>query len=188
MEAPDERDEATAHPTMLHHLKLRLLGRQWSLDLSGELVGYWLLFLRLLVGWWFLHEGLNKYATPEPFRAGWFLEKTGTIVSPVLNAFAGGATEAAVNVVIPMGEVLIGVGLILGCLTRLASSFGAFMMVFFYFGEESWRRGFVNGDLFGLVLFLTIIVFGAGRIWGLDAILEQTNVVSEHPWMRYLLG
>jgi len=173
---------------MLHHLDLRVLGRQWTLDLSGELTGYWLLFLRLLVGWWFLHEGLNKYATPGPFRAGWFLEKTGTIVSPVLNAFAGGATEAAVNVLIPMGEVLIGLGLVLGCLLRLASFSGAFMMFFLYFGEESWRRGLVNGDLFGLVLFLTLVVFGAGRIWGIDARIERTTFVENHPWVRYLLG
>ncbi|MDX1745354.1 MAG: DoxX family protein [Halobacteriales archaeon] len=173
---------------MHYEFDVRLFGRRWTLDLSSELVGHWLLFLRLLVGWWFLHEGLNKYATPEPFRAGWFLEKTGTIVSPVLNAFAGGATEAAVNLLIPVGEVLIGLGLILGCLTRLASFFGAFMMFFFYFGEEAWRRGFVNGDLFGLVLFLTLVVFGAGRVWGLDAVIERTDTVAERPWLRYLLG
>jgi len=173
---------------MVHHVKLLLFGREWTLDLSAQLTGYWLLFLRLLVGWWFLHEGLNKYVTPGPFRAGWFLEKTGTIVSPVLNSFAGGGTEAAVNVLVPLGEVLIGLGLVLGCLSRLASFFGAFMMFFFYFGEESWRRGFVNGDLFGLVLFLTIIVFGAGPIWGIDAILERTRFVEERPWLRYLLG
>ena len=173
---------------MRQQLQTTVLGREDTLELSGTLTGYWVVFLRLLVGWWFLHEGLNKYVTPGPFRAGWFLEKTGTIVSPVLNAFAGGATEAAVNLVIPAGEMLIGIGLILGAMVRTAAFFGAFVTFFFYFGSEHWRRGLVNGELLGLVLFVTIIVFGAGRVWGIDSYLEKTDFVRARPWLRYLLG
>jgi thiosulfate dehydrogenase [quinone] large subunit len=62
------------------------------------------------------------------------------------------------------------------------------MMFFFYFGGEHWRRGLVNGDLFGLVLFLTVIVVGAGRVLGVDAYLEATDAVKNRPWLRYLLG
>lgn len=173
---------------MIQQLQTTILGRKYTLELSGTLTGYWLVFLRLLVGWWFLHEGLNKYVAPGRFRAGWFLEKTGTVVSPVLNAFAGGATEAAIELVVPAGEVLIGLGLILGVLTRTAAFFGAFMLFFFYFGSEHWRRGLVNGELMGLILFVTIIVFGAGRIWGVDSYLETTDLVGNRPWLRYLLG
>jgi thiosulfate dehydrogenase [quinone] large subunit len=142
----------------------------------------------LLVGWWFLHEGLNKYATPGAFSSGWFLEKTGSIVSPILNAFAGGGTEAFVNSIIAVGELLIGLGLILGLLTRLASFFGAFILLFFHYGNETWRRGFVNGDPLGLVLFFTPIVFGAGRVGCIDQYVEQIALVESNPWLRYLLG
>lgn len=173
---------------MVQQLQMTVLGREYTLELSEKLMGYWVVFLRLLVGWWFLHEGLNKYATPGAFKAGWFLEKTGTIVSPVLNAVAGGPTETAINAIIPIGELLIGLGLILGMLTRTAAFFGAVMMFFFYFGGEHWRRGLVNGDLLGLVLFVTIIVVGAGRVWGIDAYLETAEIVHTRPWLRYLLG
>lgn len=173
---------------LIEKIDVVVLGRQYTLNLSAPLTGYWLVFMRILVGWWFLHAGLNKYATPGEFSAGWFLTQQGTIVSPILTAFAGGWTEAVVNIVIPLGELLIGLGLIFGCLTRLASFFGAFMMFFFYFGTETWRRGFVNGDLLGLVLFLTLMVFGAGRVWGVDAYLEETPVVQSTPWLRYVLG
>ncbi|MDY6819592.1 MAG: DoxX family protein [Halobacteriales archaeon] len=173
---------------MTQRFDLSLLGHHYTLTLSATLTGYWIVFLRLLVGWWFLHEGLNKYATPGTFTAGWFLEKTDTIVSPILNIFAGGLAETAINLMIPIAEVLIGVGIILGCLTRLASFFGTVMMGLFYFGNEAWRRGFVNGDLMGLVLFVTIIIFGAGRVWGIDAQLEETDFVQSHQWIRYLLG
>jgi thiosulfate dehydrogenase [quinone] large subunit len=56
------------------------------------------------------------------------------------------------------------------------------------FGNEAWRRGFVNGELLGLVLFITVIVVGAGRVWGLDQYLERTTFVESNPWLRYLLG
>lgn len=173
---------------MNQRLRTTVLGRDFTLTLSGTLTGYWVVFLRLLAGWWFLHEGLNKYATPGPFRAGWFLEKTGTLVSPVLIPFAGGPTEAAINLAIPLGELLIGLGLIVGALTRTAAFSGACLLFFLYFGNEHWRRGLVNGELLGLVLFLTIIVVGAGRIWGVDAYLEETRTVRSNPWLRYLLG
>lgn len=173
---------------MPQQLQTTVLGRQSTLDLSGKLTGYWVAFVRLLVGWWFLHAGLHKYMTPEPFSAGWFLGQGGTIVSPILNAFAGGATQGFVNFMIPLGELLIGLGLILGCLTRLAAFFGAFLMFFFYFANEAWKHGFVNGDLMGLVLFLTVIVFGAGRVWGVDEYLEDTEFVQSRQWLRYLLG
>ncbi|MFB6202068.1 MAG: DoxX family membrane protein [Halorhabdus sp.] len=173
---------------MTEQLDVMILGRQYTLKLSAPLTGYWIVFLRVLLGWWFLHAGLNKFATPGEFSAAWFLEKQGTLVSPVLNAFVGGWTEVAVNILIPVSEVLIGLGVLLGCLTRLASFFGAFMMFFFYFGNEAWRRGFVNGDLLGLLFFLTVIVFGAGRVWGLDVYIEQTSPVQSHEWLRYLLG
>ena len=173
---------------MVQPIQATVLGREYTLALSETLTGYWAVFLRLLVGWWFLHEGLNKYATPGAFTSGWFLEKTGTIVSPVLNAVAGGATEAAINTIVPVGELLIGLGLILGALTRTAAFFGVVMLCVFYFGNEHWRRGFVNGDLLGLVVFVTVIVLGAGRVWGIDAYLERTELVQGNPWLRYLLG
>ncbi|MFB6199198.1 MAG: DoxX family protein [Halobacteriaceae archaeon] len=173
---------------MTEELQSTVLGRTSSLDLSGKLTGYWVAFLRLLTGWWFLHAGLHKYYTAEPFTAGWFLSQTGTIVSPVLNAFAGGGTETFVNYMIPLGEVLIGLGLIVGCLTRLAAFFGATLMFFFYFANEDWSHGFVNGDLMGLVLFITVIVFGAGRVWGIDEYLEDTAIVQSNQWLRYVLG
>jgi thiosulfate dehydrogenase [quinone] large subunit len=177
---------------MTNRLTTTVLGREYTLELSAGLVGYWSTFLRLLGGWWFFTRGLGKYANlwsrADPFSAGWFLEIEGTLVSPILNAFVGGATEAFVNVTIPIAEVLIGLALLLGVLTRFAASWAAIMMFFFYFGNEAWRDGYINGDLLGLVLFLTILVFGAGRVLGLDAYLERTAFVDAHPWLRYLLG
>ena len=45
-----------------------------------------------------------------------------------------------VNVAVPFGQVAIGLGLIVGLLTRLAAFFGALVMFLFYFGNRSVER------------------------------------------------
>jgi thiosulfate dehydrogenase [quinone] large subunit len=39
-----------------------------------------------------------------------------------------------------------------------------------------------------LLLFLTMIVFAAGRYFGLDAVIEKTDFVQQRPRLKYLLG
>jgi thiosulfate dehydrogenase [quinone] large subunit len=40
----------------------------------------------------------------------------------------------------------------------------------------------------GLLLFVTLLILGAGRYYGLDAVLERLEPVDNHPRLRYLLG
>lgn len=172
-------------------LDTTLFGRPTRIDLSGPWAAYWILFMRLIVGGWFLHAGLDKIVVPFD-GAGWmrFATEGGT---PWVHAFLVWAANdptllAITNFMIPWGELLIGVGLIVGGLVRLASFFGVFLMLFFYLGGADWGHGFINGNLLGLVLFITLMVFGAGRVWGLDEYLEDTALVRNNPKLRYLLG
>ena len=145
-------------------------------DLGGTAAGYWVAVLRVVTGYWFLRAGLGKLLAAEPFDAtGWLVN--GTQGSPVHGflAWVGGTPwlMEVVNVAVPVGETLIGLGLLLGALVRLASLFGAFLMVWFYLGNAEWGHGLVNGDLFGLLLFVTLGLLGAGRVLGVDAYLER---------------
>ena len=88
---------------------------------------------------------------------------------------------------VPVGETLIGLGLLVGALVRLAAFFGGILMTFFYLGNAAWSHGFVNSDLMGLLLFVTIGVLGAGRVLGLDALLERTDLGDTRA-AKYLLG
>lgn len=171
-------------------VRTALFGRKVSFDLDAPWTSYWMLFLRLIMGWWFLASGLSKVVEYGVFydAHGWMMFATeGTIVYPITAWFAANAVWLP-NVLIPWGQLAIGLGLLVGCLTRLAAANGALLMVFFYFGNADWENGFVNGDLFGLLLFLTLIVFGAGRVFGLDAHLEDTEIVQNNEWLRYLMG
>lgn len=173
------------------HVDTTVLGTDVSLSFDKPWAAYWMFFLRMLTGWWFLHAGLTKIMEdglmmPEGGLM-WFMGNEAAITYPVMDAFTGSLLPI-VQFLIPVGEFLIGLGLLVGLLTRLAAFNGALLMSFFYFGNMDWAHGLVNGDLMGLLLFITVAVFGAGRIWGLDAIVEKMSWVQKRPWTRYLLG
>jgi thiosulfate dehydrogenase [quinone] large subunit len=170
----------------------RLFGREVSFAVPEVWLAYWLVVLRLIVGWWFMHAGLDKLLAGS-FNAGWFVggAAAGTSLGPFVTLFADGAGLAFVNFMIPVGQLLIGVGLVLGALTRLAAFFGATLMIFFYFinGETGgWAHGVVTGDLLGLLIFAMIATVGAGRILGVDGYLLRTGVVQKYRRLRYLIG
>ncbi len=175
-----------------HRLETRLLGHEVSVTLSGPWTAYWIRFLGFVMGWYFLHAGLDKIVN-WPFDAGWFVggAAQASILAPVVTPFADGAGLAFVNVAVPVGQTLIGLGLVVGGLTRVAAFFGAVLMTFFYFVNGpggAWAHGMVNGDLLALLLFVTVVVFGSGKVFGLDGYLRGTALVENHPRLQYLLG
>ena len=162
-------------------------------DYDETHTGYLAVFLRLITGYWFLHAGVTKFAfvAGEPFNAaGWMLNATAA--SPIHGFFVFAAETpwllTMTNLAIPAGEALIGLGLIVGALVRLAAFFGGFLMVFFYLGNAEWAHGYVNGDLFGLLMFVIVGTLAAGRIMGVDAVIERTEAVRQYPALKYLLG
>ncbi|MDZ7702493.1 MAG: DoxX family protein [Halobacteriales archaeon] len=169
-----------------------MLGKERSMAVSETWLAYWLIILRLVAGWWMLHAGLDKLFN-WPFDASWFVggAAAGTSIGPVVTLFGGGAGLAFTNVAVPVGQFLIGLGLVLGAFTRLAAFFGAFLMVFFYFinGETGgWAHGVVTGELLGLLIFAAIATLGAGRILGVDAYLWDSAFVNDHPKLRHFIG
>lgn len=173
------------------HVDTNVLGTDVSLKFDKPWAAYWMFFLRVLTGWWFMHAGLTKVMENGLMMpasgVGWFMGNEAAITYPIMQAFSGSLLPL-VQFLIPVGELLIGLGLIVGLLTRLAAFNGALLMSFFYFGNMDWAHGLFSGDLMGLLLFMTVAIFGAGRVWGLDAIVEKMPFVQKRPWMRYLLG
>jgi len=173
-------------------VRTRMLGNDVSFSVSQPWLAYWLVVMRLVGGWWMLHAGLDKVAN-WPFDASWFVggAAAGTSLGPLVTPFSGGLGLAFTNVAVPIGQVLIGLGLVLGGLTRTAAFFGAFMMTFFYFinGETGgWAHGLVTGELLGILIFGMIATIGAGRVLGVDAYLARTDLFRNHPRLQYLIG
>lgn len=177
--------------TMATTQKYEFAGFEVTETLTGDWQRAWIAFLRVLTGWWFFHAGVTKIlADGFNFTYGpiYLTTSMGDTVLGPLAVWMGNNLAWLIEPGVPLFETLIGLALMLGAFTRLASVGGVFFMTLFFVGNAGFGHGMVNSDLMGLLLFLTMIVFAAGRYWGLDAILEQTAFVENHPRLRYLLG
>ena len=47
---------------------------------------------------------------------------------------------------------------------------------------------FVDSSLVYLLLLFGLGAWGAGRLLGVDRVLEETDIVRNNPWLRYVLG
>lgn len=173
---------------MTQEMHTNLFGSHVSLRFSAPWAAYWLAFVRVLTGWYVLHSGMGKVFN-WPFDAsGYLLHSGGTVLEPIL-VFIGntGPLLAVTNFMVPVGELLIGIGLIFGGFVRLASFFGALLMSFFYFTNQGWTGSAVSVELMAIILFITLAVFGAGRVFGIDQYLESMNWAQSR-WARLLMG
>ncbi|QLD86239.1 DoxX family protein [Natronomonas halophila] len=163
---------------------------------AHSLSAWFVLALRLVIGFAFLYSGVEKIL--GGFSAqGYLGNVAATNGNPLEGMFLWMSQTPwfveFVNVAVPFGEVAIGLGLIVGLLTRLAAFFGAFMMLMFYFGNWDMAHGPINSDFMYMLVFLSVAAFGAGRILGLDAYVEQYEIdgqpiVEKYPVLDYLLG
>jgi len=161
---------------------------EFSLD--GPLAAYWLATVRVLTGWWFFHSGVTKllqdglaYSYGPMYLKG----MEGTALGPI-PVLMGEHLAWLIEPGVPVFETLIGLAIMAGALTRLAAVGGAFFMTLFWVGNAEFGHGLVNGDLMGLLLFVTMGALAAGRYFGLDAVLERTKLVKRHPKLRYIMG
>ncbi|NHN57580.1 MULTISPECIES: DoxX family protein [Halorussus] len=164
---------------------------------AHSLSAWFVLALRLMMGYAFLYSGWDKITAAEPFSATGYLMNAVPAASPLVDLFHWMGSTAwfadFLSVAVPWGELLIGLALLVGAFTRLAAFFGAFMMLMFYFSNWDVAHGLINGDFAYMLVFLAVAAFGAGRILGLDAIIEQYDLggralVEKYPRLRYVLG
>jgi len=165
---------------------------------AHSLSAWFVLALRLLFGYAFLAAGLDKVLVAGWSAQGYLANVAAVNENPLAGMFAWMADTAwfvaFVDLAVPWGEVLIGLGLVVGLLVRLAAFWGAFMMAMFYFGNWSVEHGIVNSDLAYVLVFLAIAAFGAGRILGLDAYVESyefadgRTLLEKYPRLDYVLG
>ncbi|HEY6608484.1 MAG TPA: DoxX family membrane protein [Candidatus Limnocylindria bacterium] len=156
--------------------------------------------LRIGVGIIFLWAGLEKLLAPEAFSAAGFLQfgtggslgwpfvsgevAEGTIYNPTNDfwvALAGNETAMSIiNILVPWGQVGIGLGLILGLLTRFSAAMGALMMLFFFIAAWDFAYGIVNQHLAYALVTAFLGLIGAGNYYGADRVLGE----EASPWVR----
>jgi uncharacterized membrane protein YphA (DoxX/SURF4 family) len=149
-----------------------------------------LALLRIVIGWHFLYEGLTKLFNPA-WSARPFLEGSRWIFGDMFRWMASGATGIQiVDFLNAWGLTLVGLALILGIVTRLASWAGVTMLLMYYlayppFGGYNYgavNEGsylIVNKNLIELVCLVFISFSRAGQFYGLDYLLKRKKTESE---------
>jgi len=131
--------------------------------------------LRISLGWLFLYAGVEKFMDPA-WDASGFLSGAKTFHS-LYAWFASAGNIGWVNFVVPLGETAIGLGLIFGTFTRLASYFAILLLVLFYFPGLDFphvKSGFlVDEKIIYILVFSGLIYIRAGTIWGLDYFINK---------------
>lgn len=148
-----------------------------------------LTLIRLYLGWQWTMDGWGKVTGPKPFDASGFMH--GIIAKPVVgphkdvlypvyNSFIENFALPNVklfNFLVAWGELLVGLGLILGVLTTAAMFFGLLMNFMYLFG------GTVSANPY-MILLGTLILFAgynAGRFggdyWVIPWVRQYTNPI-----------
>ncbi len=139
--------------------------------------------LRVLIGWHFLYEGLAKLTSPSWSAAGFLLQSRGPFAGVFRWMAADPNVLATVNQLNMWGLTLIGLGLIVGCFTRLASASGLVVILLFYLCNPPFVGYFysiptegsylvVNKNLVEAAALAVVLVTNSGRAAGLDRIIH----------------
>jgi thiosulfate dehydrogenase [quinone] large subunit len=143
--------------------------------------------LRVVVGWHFLYEGIAKLTSASWSAGGYLRQARG----PFAGLFRWIASQpnmlANADLITMWGLTIVGVLLILGLFTRLASVAGIGFILLFYFANPPFVGYFyslpsegsyliINKNLVELCALLVILATRSGLFAGLDRILHRLIV------------
>jgi thiosulfate dehydrogenase [quinone] large subunit len=140
-------------------------------------LGY-IVILRVWIGSYLLYQGIRKFLRDFP-NSGWINRQIGKFDEVELFSWY---KEFLMNLVLPnqelfgylvmYGQVLVGLCLIIGLLTRFSSAVGIFMFINYILGPGMARGGATlgNSETF-LIAMIVLFLTNPGRTLGMDGFL-----------------
>ena len=158
-----------------------------SVSMSMFQIGLMML-LRIFIGWHFLYEGLTKLFTPN-WSAKGYLENADWLFSGVFHFIAANPIVlATVNFLNVWGLIFIGLGLMLGILTKIASMSGAVLLLFYYIANPP----FMTADTFkeGSYMFIDKNIVEMMALFLISALPSFSFIEIQHikSFIRLLLS
>lgn len=151
-----------------------------------KLQRYTLFILRILIGWYFLYEGLAKVFTPNWSAYGYLIDSKG-IFAPFFVSLAENPTLLGITNFINMwGLTAVGLSLILGLFTKIGYIGAMLFLLLFYLshppllfaeyilpteGSYLW----VDKNLILLVTVTVLMLFPTSRVVGFDSLLFRKS-------------
>ncbi|MDR2119018.1 MAG: DoxX family membrane protein [Tannerellaceae bacterium] len=152
----------------------------------SNLQTFWLVALRVLAGWHFLYEGIVKVLNPKWTSLGYLMDSQGWFSSLFHSMANSAGTLGAVNFLNEWGLILIGLSLILGCLTRVGCMGGMLLLFFYYLSHPPFigsddlfmmpREGsylWIDRNLIEMAALAVLYVFPTSHVFGLDGYLMR---------------
>lgn len=177
------------------NLKTEIFGKEVDFDYAEHWVGYSLLAMRIGMGWILLQGALTKIFNPSWTAAGYLSNvPSGNPFTAYWGLMAG---NPLVDQLVIWGLLLTGICLMVGAFTRLSVFSASIMMMLFWASslEGGILQGFpvahgwvINSDIVYVILMVAAAEFGAGRILGVDAYLEETDIVKNNSWLKHFLA
>lgn len=141
-----------------------------------------LVTLRVLIGWHFLYEGIAKLSNPDWSSVGFLLDSKWIFSGLFQNMASNPSVLNTVDFLNMWGLVAIGLGLMLGFLTRPAIIGGIILLSFYYISHPPFvgityampSEGsylWVNKNLIELFALAVLYVFPTSCIIGIDRFL-----------------
>jgi thiosulfate dehydrogenase [quinone] large subunit len=141
-----------------------------------------LVALRMLIGWHFLYEGLAKMLNPYWTSAGYLAQSDWWFGGLFLKIAANPTVLTAVDYLNIWGLTLIGLGLLFGAFTRVATIAGIALLAMYYLATPPFvgltyampAEGsylIVNKVLIELAALVVLLAFRTERMLGVDRLL-----------------
>ena len=133
-----------------------------------------LILLRLIIGYHFLFEGVDKLLNPFWSSAGFLLQSSG----PFSGFFQSLATNSMILGLIDFlniwGQIVIGLGLILGLFSNTAAFSGALLLLLYYISNPPFVENylFVDKNLLEMFGLLVIALFPTSHIIGMERLIK----------------
>lgn len=132
--------------------------------------------LRIFLGFMFFSSAFSKILNPKWTSAG-YLQNAKTFTS-FYQWLASPNLIKITDFLNEWGMLFIGLGLIFGLAVKLASFFGIIMMFLYYLPILQFpyadKNIIVDQHIIFILIFFLLIVFDAGKIWGLDSFRKRT--------------
>lgn len=141
-----------------------------------------LVIVRVLIGWHFLYEGIVKLLNPNWSCLGYLLDSKGMFAGLFHSMATHPSMVNMADFLNMWGLTAIGIGLILGCFTQLASIGGIIILAFYCMSHPAGMNTnyalpsegsylWVNKNMIELFTLALLYVFPTGRYIGLDRII-----------------
>ncbi|MCA9375474.1 MAG: DoxX family protein [Candidatus Doudnabacteria bacterium] len=147
---------------------------------------FWLVALRVSLGWVLLYAGLDKLFTEGGWSATGYLSH---LEGPFASWFSWMAGNAAVDWLNMLGLTLVGLALVFGFFTRFSAFWGFVLMLFYYLSGYPFEHSFlIDEHVVYMLVFALFMAGGAGSVCGLDKLLISSAWAKDKRWIQLLAG